>query len=261
MSPKIAYDVTDVESGQDFDTPVPIGVYRAKIDECEQTKSKAGNEMLALTLEINRGDYKGRKLWEYIVLNEASAWKLRQFLEAVKIIGPNGGKAKGELDPRKLVGTQIIVKVKHEPDDFGGTDGMRARPGALLPIPDDADEEEPDDDGPAATDDALTYADLEEYSREDLEAEADENDVSYNKKTKDDVLLERVAEALGIEPEDEATDDGDDDPDGDLPPYDEWSLSDLKAELKERSLPSSGPKSKLVAALEEDDGSDGGDPF
>ena len=261
---KIKYDVSDVDSGQDFDTPIPIGLYLCRIEEIGDTPSQnTGEPMLTVVLTVAKGDWKGRKLWDYIVLNDNSKWKLRQFLEAVGHINKNGKGTAGELDPQDYVGDLVQVKVRHEPDDRpetkdanGGKPVMRARPQNLLPVAEDADpeelaEDEPDE--PAADDDSdVTYQDIAELTRDELEEyiEEEELDVSYNKRTADDVLLTRVAEELGVEEEPQA--------------YSDMSLGDLKATCKERGLPSSGTKPKLVARLEADDESgdgDDGEPF
>lgn len=274
---KISYDVTDVQSGgQDFDVPIPRGVYRVKIDSIDEgTSQSSGNPMLTVVLKLTRGEYKGRQLWDYIVLTESSAWKLRSFLEAVGHIGKNGAKAKGTFDPQDYVGRMLQVRVKHETDDRPETleanDGkpvVRSRVGALLPLPDDAepeddedelDAEEPEDDDESEPE--MTYDDVMSMGKRDLKATITdyELDVRVTKQSKLETLRERVAEELGLEPsEDEGSDDDDEET------YDDWSVADLKAELKERGLGAGGPKSKLVARLEaddEEDADDDGEPF
>ena len=65
---KIRYDVSGVEEGQDFDKPIPVGVYVVKISESKEDTSKSGNPMLALVLQVQTPkEHKGRQLWEYIV--------------------------------------------------------------------------------------------------------------------------------------------------------------------------------------------------
>lgn len=250
---KIKYDVTDVESNEmDFDTPIPTGLYRAKVDEItEGTSQSSGNPMLTVVIRITKGDWKDRLLWDYIVLNDASAWKMKQLVKAL------GLKEKGSFDPQAQVGTALMVRVKHETDEEYGT---RSKVGALLPIPDDEmEEEEEGEEEQDGDDDELTYADLEEYDRDDLEELIEEEglEVKFNSKTKDDVLMERVAEAMGLEPEEDEDEDEDDED------YSEWSVADLKAAAKERGLKSSGSKKLLIKRLEEDDeeDDDGDEPF
>lgn len=267
---KLKYDVTDVEAGQDYETPVPIGLYVARITDIEQRESAAGNDMIAVIYEIASGEWKGRNLWDYVVLTDNAAWKLRQFLEAIGAVA-DGKKQKGTLELESLIGTLVQVRTKHQTDSEFGT---RAKVGSVLPMPEDAvepdDEEEFSSDNAevvkakasqnGASDDDWTWEDLEQSSRDDLEEIIDEEelDVGYNKRTSDEVLRERVAEALGVEEEDP-----EDDPDpDDAEDYSEMSLKDLKATAAERGLATSGSKTKLIARLEEDDGDgEDGEPF
>lgn len=254
---RIKYDVSEVEpSGdQDFDTPVPKGLYLAKISEMEETESSNGNEMIALTLEIIQGEYKGRLLWDYIVLTDAAAWKLRQFVDAV------GLKGKGMIDTNTLTGTKLQVRVKHETSAEYGT---RAKVGALLAVPEDedaadvaadAEEEEPAEAGD------YSVEDLEEMDREDLEEviDSEELDVKFNKRTSDEVLLQRVAEALGVE----LDEDDDEEDEDEVEDYSDLSVSELRAECKERGIKHTGSKPTLVKRLEADDeeDDDDGEPF
>jgi hypothetical protein len=235
---KIKYDVSDVEvqEDRDFSTPVPRGVYTVRLTECEHTTANSsGNPMLKATLEIeDNEELSGRLLWDNIVLIDSTEWKLAQFIRAL------GLKDKATLDTDRIIGTVLKARVKHEtylPE--GEPESERrtvAKVAALLPMPDD--EDEPD--------------------------EADEPD--------DDSEPED-------EPEDDATDDddaseeaGDDDDDDDVPPYSEWSITELSAEIKERGLrvatkkKGAAKKKYLVQKLEQDDeadseGDDGDQPF
>lgn len=265
---KVKYDVSDVEPGQDidFDTPIPKGLYKCKVSDITSgTSQSSGNPMLTVEYEVvQRGDWKGRKLWDYIVLTDEAAWKLRQFTDAL------GKRAKGTLDTDALVGEMVLVRVKHETDNRpevleanAGKPVVRGRVGNVAAIPDTDDEEPEDDDEadePADGDDDedLTYEDLAEYDRDDMEAlvEDEELDITFNKRTKDDVLRERIAEALELEPEDD-----DDDEDEEEEAWADMSLADLRTEAKARGLSTKGPKAKLVARLEEDDEGDGNEPF
>lgn len=281
---KIKYDVKGVEGGTDYGTPIPVGLYLAKVAEVEETVSnRTKKPMLKVTIEIAAGDSKGRKLWDYIVLDDASAWKLKQFIDAL------GLKDSGTFDTKKVAGTVIQVRVKHESSDEYGTS---AKVGALLPAPDDSDEDFGDDDdddleaamteGDGGDDteveddaeaededgDDLTLEDLEDYDREDLEAVIEENElegeVKFNKRTPDDKLRERIAEALGLEADEDEADEADEDEgeEDEAPDYDEWELADLRTELKSRGLKSSGPKKVLVKRLKADDETDDDDaPF
>lgn len=257
--PKIKYDLRDVESSGGFETPPP-GLYRAKLAECNVKKSKAGNDMLECVYELNRGDHKGSRVWDYVVLNEASEWKLKQFLEAVgKIAGKRS--AKGAFDPDEFEDAEVQIRLKHETYN----DEPRARVAAVLPLPEDdedeeeidADEGEGEDDGDEGAGEDYTYEDLEGMDLNDLKGviEDEDLDIRVTKKSKVETVLAKVAEALELEPEE--ADDEDDEDDAD---YEDWSTDDLKAELKDRGLKTAGKKSVLVARLEKDDEEDE-DPF
>lgn len=263
---KVKYDVTGVEPGQDFDTPVPVGLYVANIaDVVEGTSKSSGNPMLTVTYSIIRDakngnkDWKGRNLWDYIVLNDSSAWKLRGFLEAVGLVSDR--KQKGTLDTDALIGTKVQVRVKHDTDEEYGT---RAKVGTVLAMPDTEPEEEPEEDEEPEEESAdeegdLTYAELQEYDRDELEELIDENDleIRVTKRTSDEKLRERIAEELELEPEEEEPEEEPEES------YDDMSLTDLKAECKQRGLSTAGTKKTLVKRLEKDDADDDGDdePF
>lgn len=258
----VKYNVKGVEAGQDFDTPIPVNVYKARIVECVEGQSKSsGNDMLTVTLEIATGDWKGRKLWDYIVLNDASAWKLRQFLEAVGIVG-NGKKEQGTFDPQAIVGTLLQVRVRHQTDEEFGT---RAKVGSLSAMPEGVDEdvlddeEEPEDEDEAEEED-IGIEDLEAMDRDELEELVEENDleIRVTKRTSDEKLRERITEALGLEAEEEGEDE-----EAEAEDYSGWSVPDLKTELKARDLSPAGTKATLIKKLEKDDASDGdaGEPF
>jgi hypothetical protein len=227
MSP-LKYDVKDVEPQTDFDTPIPIGVYKAKITEAAEQISKkkpdgsGGNEMLALTLEITQGDFKGRLLWEYIVFNDASDWKIRQLVDALELAEA------GSIKPAKLVGEELSVRVKHESDtDYG----VRSRVGALLPLSkmeEDEEEEEEEDETGDESEEEYTYDEVMAMSLEELEEiiEEYELDVKVTKRSKAPTIAAKVADELELEEEDDddETDPGSAAEDGEL----EWD--DIKDE-------------------------------
>lgn len=262
--PKVKYDLRDVEAaGEGFETPPP-GLYRAKLAECNMTKSKAGNDMLECVYELIRGDYKGSKVWDYIVIGVEGfpERKLRQFLEAVEYI--TGKKnAKGSFDPDEFEDSEVQLRLKNETYE----DEPRARVAAVLPLPDDdEDEEEIEDD--AAEEGAEEEGDGEEYTYDDL-AEMDLADlkgvieeeelegIRVTKKSKVETVLAKVAEALELEPEEEEEDE-DGDEDGDE--YEDMETAELKAECKDRGLKAAGKRAVLIARLEKDD-EEAEDPF
>jgi hypothetical protein len=184
---KIKYDVSNVEGGGDFPQPKP-GLYTAKIDEVEAGESKAGNKQLRVIIKITKkGEFKGANLFHYVPLDPESPgyFRMKEFTKAL------GLKEKGTLDTDKMVGKEVLVRVK--PDSYEGE--YRARVGAVLAPKKDAD--------------------------------------------------------------DDSSDDGDDD-DGD--DYEEWSVDELKEELKGRGLRVAGKRAVLIGRLRKDD-EDDDDPF
>lgn len=261
---KIKYNVSDVEARPDFDQPIPRGVYRCKITDITSGESKSsGNPMLTVEYEVSeRGDHKGRKLWDYIVLNDASAWKLKQLTDAL------GLGSKGTLDTDAAVGERVLVRVKHETDDRDPDNVVvRGRVGSVNPLPevddDEEEDEEPDEDEDEGTTDELTAEDLEEMDLDELKEiiEEEELDIRVTKRSKVAAVRAKVAEALGLEEEDEEEeDDEEEDGDEEEVDYSELSAPELRTELKARGLPTKGRKAVLVERLEEDD-QDGNEPF
>jgi hypothetical protein len=261
--PKIKYDVRDVESSGGFETPPP-GLYKATLAECNLQESKKGNEMLECIYELAGGDYKGSRVWDYVVLNEASEWKLRQFLEAVgKVAGKRG--AKGSFDPDEFEDAEVQVRLKHETYN----DEPRARVAAVLPLPEDDEEGDEEEVDAEETEDeegegeAYTYEDLEGMDLDELkEVIAEEElEIRVTKKSKAEKVLEKVAEALELEPpEDEDEEESDDEDEDDEGSYEEMTPAELKQECKDRGLKAAGKKAVLIARLEKDD-EEAEDPF
>lgn len=254
---KVKFDVTGVEAGSDFDTPIPPGLYPARLDEVTDGVSQSsGNKMLTLVLSIASGDFKGRKLWDYVVYeSDASAWKLRSFLEAVGAV--KDGKTTWAGDTDTLVGTMIQVRVKTEPSEEYGD---RAKVGALLPLPNGAAPEDAGDAAEEGDGEDYTYADLEAMDLDDLRTvvEEEELEVRITKRSKVDTIRDKVAEELGVEPAEEEPDDDEDEE----PAYEDMTLAELKQECEDRDLSVKGRKAAIIKRLEKDDeDEDDGDPF
>lgn len=120
----------------------------------------------------------------------------------------------------------------------------------------DDEEGEEEGEGEDEDEDSFSMEDLEEMSRAELKKliAEEELEIKVLKKHSDDDIRTKIAEALEIEAEEEGDDDEDEE--GEDKNYDEWEISELKAELKERGLKVDGRKSVLVARLTKDDASD-----
>lgn len=200
----LKFDMTDVEPGQDFDTPIPKGIYKMRINEIEDGESgRDGRPMLTVELEVIEGDWKGRRLWDYVKYqDDTSQWKYRQLLEALQLVGESG-KQTGQFDPNKYTGTVLVVKVKHENDDEYG---LQAKVGSLSPLP-DAEQEEAAEEPEAEAEtggeeeEEITAASVREMDLEELKdliSEQEIEGIRVTKKSKAEKVQDKVIEALEL---------------------------------------------------------------
>ena len=90
------FDASTVEPMGDFE-PLPAGKYLVVITESEMKPTKAGDgEYLELVFEVVEGEYKNRKLWARLNLNNSSQkaveiakGKLSAVCRAVGVMTPN----------------------------------------------------------------------------------------------------------------------------------------------------------------------------
>lgn len=231
--PKLKYDDTGVDFGGDGRPAPPEGIYQAVVTELKVEKNKAGtNDQLVVISEIIEDEaHEGYKLWSYFPLpwkkSDAGAWKRAQFLNAVT------GSVKGTLDTDRVDDLYAFqVKTRNEPYDGK----LRAKIDTFIPLEDDAEPEEPEENG----DDPL------EEEAEEEAPKSRSRRAPGGKKAKEP------------EPEPEPEEDeGDGD---DVPPYDEWTLTELRDEAKDRELdlgavPKSATRAKahIIKLLEADD--------
>lgn len=125
---------------------------------------------------------------------------------------------------------------------------------------DEEEEEEKDEEKEDEEDeDGISMADLKKMSRTELKGviKEEELEVKVLKKDSDDALREKIAEALELEDEEEEGEEEEEEEGSEEDTdYEEWDISELKAELKERALKTDGRKSVLVARLKKDDTKD-----
>jgi len=101
------YDPKDAKEN-DFKI-LPAGIFEAEIIEVEDKISKAGNEMLVLTL--NAFGEKGEKVRVYdYVVNPSGLWKLKSICRCLNL------EFSGTLDEQLLVGKRFKVKLKVKPE-------------------------------------------------------------------------------------------------------------------------------------------------
>jgi hypothetical protein len=268
LSPAIRYDVSDVESSGGEQAPPKI--YKGKITAVEHRTEKSDGTKIEgkgdLHITVSIGDNYAA-LHSYVGLYPATAWKLREFIDAI------GLKDKGSIDPTKLVGKECRVQVVK--DEYEGA--YKARLKTWLAPKDDTEEEdeEPDPDNePEAEEPEEEEPEAEEEPEEEEEVEPEEEEEPEPEDDGDaddglDDLDRTELKAILKEEEIEfkvfkSTDteeiraairearDGDN--------YDEWSLADLKDEMTKRSLKlEKGTKAtskNIIEALRSDDNED-----
>jgi hypothetical protein len=200
----LKFDLTDVEPGQDFDTPVPKGIYKMKILEIKDEPSKSDDRpMYTVELEIIKGEWKGRRLWDYIKYeDDSSQWKLAQLLEALGVISKDG-KRKGSFNPAKFEGHVVVVKVKHETDPDYNDGEPTAKVGSMQPLPEDEPEEEPEEEETGeepAGEEEITAAGIREMDLDELKelAEEQELEIKFTSRSKAEKKADEIIEALEL---------------------------------------------------------------
>ena len=286
MAKLIPYDVTGVEQSQGgTGVKAKPGVYIAEIMRCAQRDQKAdGGPANDLEVALNVGpDYDW--VFTYIGLGAASDWKLAEFVRAVGI------NEKGKLDPDKMVGKKIRVKIN--PDSWEGNYTARAgrlmpsqngdkEPGKVSEISSTGEEtDEPVDEDEPTAEAETDYPDGYSPQRED-------DDDSYDDWSDDDVVGEATDRGLtlpggrgskrdkaikALRADDEANTqesiDEEDDDGAEAEDYSKWTTDELVKEYSERGFEDDVPKfsgrnaenrqrKAIIEALQADDG---GDPF
>jgi hypothetical protein len=254
--PAIRYDVSDVESGGGEQAPPKI--YKAKILTAEHRTEKTdgtkieGKGDFHLTVSVGDGY---APLHSYIGLYDATAWKLREFTDAL------GLPAKGSLDAKKLVNKECRVQVVK--DEYDGA--YKARLKTWLKAKDD--EDEADDESDEEDEEPEAEEEDEDEVEEDEEAE-EEEDEEPEEEEADDPLADLDRNELKAYIKENELDIkvlrsmSDDDlraaiVDAEGDDYDDWSLGDLKEEFNKRDLTlkkgAKATKANLIAALRADD--------
>jgi len=235
----IPYDVSGIEtrSGEH----AKPDTYTVEIAEAEQrTEKNDGSPANDIRVRLDFVDDDFMPLFTYIGLSGASGWKLKELVKAV------GLPEKGTLDPSKLVGKKLRVKVVA--DQYEGN--YTARAGTLLPL------KGGENGASGSSEDAEDY---EDWTLEELQAEAEEREIEIKgRKTEAKYREALIAadEEQGEDGEEEGEEEGEQEYTDD---YEEWETAELKEELADRKLdlPKGRlTKNKLIEVLREDDGKD-----
>lgn len=246
-SSSVNVDLSGVEASR---KAIPEGTYEVVVNEATQKDSRDGNPMIAFEFEVAEGAHKGAKLYENCSLQPQALFKLKSVLLALGMDIPNKAF---DLNLRDLVGLTCEVEVGHEV--YEGK--KRAR---ILQYndPEDTQDEEEEDEEEESVEDKLSELDLDELKDLAKDLDISASDIKKAKKAKAliDLIMDSadeddILEALGEDP-DEEEDEEDEDEDQD---YSEMSLSELKAECKDRGLKvkKGMDKDDLIEMLEEDD--------
>jgi len=279
---RVKYDVRGVESSGG--TPLPPGVYNAKITQADVTKPDGKDQRIEVILEVinSEKENNGKKLYEYINLeSDAAKWKLKEYLEALGE-GTDTGSFDTDDHLNKVIGVKTIVRPADEARGFDARAAVRRmfaideslRNGASAPT-EVLDDPEPEPVAEVADEDdgeELTWDELNGMDRAALkQLNKDEQvGIAVKKSMTDDDLRAAIAQYFELPPlvvEEEAEEDEEEDEEpeaeaeaaeedeaaGDEDDYDEWSDADLKEELSQRSLSTKGSKKVLIGRLRRDD--------
>lgn len=247
-SSSINVDLSGVEASR---KAIPEGTYEVVVNEATQKNSRDGNPMIAFEFEVQDGPHKGAKLYENCSLQPQALFKLKSVLLALGIDIPNKAF---DLNLRDLIGLTCEVEVGHEV--YEGK--KRAR---ILQYNEPGDseegEEDSDDDDDESVEDKLAELDFDELKNLAKELDISSSDIKKAKKAKAliDLIMDSageddILEALGEDSNEEDDEDEEEDQD-----YSKMSLSELKAECKDRGLKvkKDMDKDDLIEMLEEDD--------
>lgn len=118
--PNWNYDASDYNPDGHF-TPIPPGEYRVRIEAAEETTSKAGNEMIKLTLAVSGMN---SKLWYYLVFPNTTdanfAQRKMMTNQSLGEIWESFNLKVGDLNVLNWRGKVGAARVKQSPDKQTG---------------------------------------------------------------------------------------------------------------------------------------------
>ena len=124
---------------------VPAGTYRARVNDFEETESKAGNVMFVVYLEIVDGPFAGKQIIDRLPQTERAMFRSAAFLQA---LGVKIAKKKLALNPKSLIGRPVDILVE-DGEPYNGRvksevrEYLRATKPAKAPEPERPEEDEP----------------------------------------------------------------------------------------------------------------------
>ena len=94
---------------------IPKGKYPCVVAVAKLKKTKKGDEMFCLKLEVLTGEYKCTEIWDNLIFSKAAMPRVKQFCTAVGI------DTDGVIDitSEMITGQMCLVNVVEETDNFG----------------------------------------------------------------------------------------------------------------------------------------------
>lgn len=100
--PKVNWDKVE---DQDF-TPVPEGEYEATIEKVEVKETSKGDEMWAVTFNLEGPNYANRKVFTNLVFNEGGYGNIKKLYSAIF-----GTKLPKNCEPSDIEGEKVTIDV------------------------------------------------------------------------------------------------------------------------------------------------------
>jgi hypothetical protein len=232
MARKMKVDFTGVESYQ----RVSEGIHRAKISEIQEKTSQGGDQMLQVAFEVIKGDDKGNKVFDSLVLTDKALWKFKSLLQVLNM--KCEGKVAVDLD--NMIGKVLDINVIHE--EYNGV--TRAKISEYTKANDSKSSVDDDDDD-------------EDEDDFDEENEDEEEEAPKSKKKSSTVKKTPAKKKSQPEPEEDEEDDWDEDEDEEE--EEEKPAPKKKAAAKKPAAKKPATKKKPAPAEEDDDDDDDDD--
>lgn len=112
----LVFNLDDVKEDSGFEI-IPKGDYSAIVDELELTESAAGNAMFAAKFKITEGEFEGRVVFDYWVLQgkgaEFGLGKLKKFLSRVTPeVNLSSFDAQSFSDEGVAINRELVISLK-----------------------------------------------------------------------------------------------------------------------------------------------------
>lgn len=231
MARKMKVDFTGVESYQ----RVSEGIHRAKISEIQEKTSQGGDPMLQIAFEVIKGDDKGNKVFDSLVLTDKALWKFKSLLQVLNM--KCEGKVAVDLD--NMIGKVLDINVIHE--EYNGV--TRAKISEYT----------------KANDSKSSVDDDDEEDEDDFDEENEDEEEEAPKSKKKSSTVKKTPAKKKSQPEPEENEEDDWDEDEDEEEEEEKPATKKKAAAKKPAAKKPATKKKPAPAEEDDDDDDDDD--